>query len=251
MHCRPLIVLHAGWVTYPGSQYIVQKYQKLNLDLQDRFHILLQLKVLPNFPCPPCLCGVTYTDCRSRLQKSRCLSHSHGFQEVCLKNCKKIFNTSRRPTAVTGKMEWTRKAVKIFQPVVQKSHVSPHYTHVCTIFETGLKCWEKMGLREWHAQIQPLNSMEIRPHKIVSCLPTLWCPRNSKPDWQVQENGSPDRPETANTETRLCAVVQWASKKGYSCFNFAVSIYTNFFTLLYVLTVDFKNLPPLKQSVRD
>ena len=45
----------------------------------------------------------------------------------------------------------------------------------------------------------------------VSCLPTLNS-RNSKPDWWVWENRSPDRLETSHTETRSCPVVQWHSK---------------------------------------
>ena len=179
----------------------IKTYKKVDPEPPGRFDIILQLKILPNFP-PVCVGSRTPTATAGFRKAGVCLTL--GFQRVRQTAKKDFFLMKKKhdkPSTVTVDASCS------LQEPPATFYVPSLKLDLCTKSETGLTGWEKMGLKSDRPKDKSLNSMEIRLHKIVSWLPTLKCPGNSKPDWRVPENKSPDRPPGDNPyrNTPLCS----------------------------------------------
>ena len=95
---------HVNWLP-------VSKYKKLNSASFAGDFISYSSWSLTQFPLPACLCGVTYTNCRSRLQKSRCLV-LFSLEGFCLTNCKNQIHLKKRLPAKWDLQQLFAKGIK-------------------------------------------------------------------------------------------------------------------------------------------
>lgn len=119
----------------------VQKIPKIWPRIAVQIWLLIAAKSITKFPLPLLPVWGHVHQLRQPASEKP-VSHSLSFQGVCLTNWKRRKCRQNITIVDLGISKNTSQGT-----IVLQDPCLPHLLHICTIFETGLTCWEKIGSR--------------------------------------------------------------------------------------------------------
>ena len=167
---------HVNWLP-------VSKYKNSTQLICRRFHILFQLKSYPISPARLPVWGHVHQLPQPASEKpvSRSFLSGRILSDKLRKSdsLKEKTSSKMRSTAVIRKRD-KMKSIQGFTRAVSPFSI-PYFK---LDWQVARKIF-KMDFRDYSSRGSPLTPWKHASTKIVSCLPTLWWPGNSKPDWWV------------------------------------------------------------------